>query len=126
MKSFIRRRIREEVIDGQNMNKGVKQFCNKMTIPKEWLAVNDYNHGIHLLNEIIGPQDGENSHIWQRIQSPLQQWKQQEDSINQQIKSGGMTGSSKADNNTYWANIQSTICEQGTKAQTTNDIKQGF
>ena len=126
MKSFIRRRIRETVIDGQNMNNGVKQFCNKMVIPKEWLKANDYNHGIQLLNKIIGPKDGENSHIWKRIQSPLQQWKQQEDSINQQIDDEGMTGTSKADNNNYWANIQSTICEQGTKAQTTNNTKQGF
>lgn len=117
MKSFIRRRIREQIIDGQDMNNGVKEFCNKMTIPKEWLEVNDYEHGIQLLNQIIGPQDGENSHIWERIQSPLKQWKKQEDSINQQIKSGGMTGSSKADNNTYWANIQSTICEQGSNFQ---------
>jgi hypothetical protein len=116
MKSFIRKRIREEVIDGQNMNSGVKKFCNEMSIPSNWFN-GDYAKGIELLTRLIGPENGENSAIWVKIQSPLKQWKQQETSINKQIKQEKMSGGSNQDNNTYWVEIQSTICEQGPDGQ---------
>jgi hypothetical protein len=32
MKEFIRKRIREEIIDGQNMNQGTQIMCNKMSV----------------------------------------------------------------------------------------------
>ena len=32
MKDFIRKRIREQMIDGQNMNQAMQTLCNKMTI----------------------------------------------------------------------------------------------
>jgi len=116
MKSFIKRRIREEVIDGQNMNSGIKKFCNEMSIPKDWIN-KDYEHVIEFLIKYIGPENGENAAIWKRIELPLKQWKQQETSINKQIKQEKMSGGSNPDNNTYWAEIESTICEQGSAFQ---------
>ena len=112
MKDFIKRRIREQMIDGQNMNSGVKKFCDEMSIPENWFN-GDYKKGIEFLTRIIGPQNGKNSAIWEKIELPLKQWKQQEISINKQIKQEKMSGDSNPDNNTYWAAIQSTICEQG-------------
>jgi hypothetical protein len=116
MKDFIRRRIREEVIDGQNMNSGIKKFCNEMSIPKDWLN-HDYQYIIEFLTKYIGPQNGPNSALWKRIESPLKQWKQQEISINKQVKKEKMSGGSNPDNNTYWTAIQSTICEQGSDSE---------
>lgn len=112
MKNFIRKRIREEMIDGQNMNSGIKKFCNEMSIPKDWIN-KDYKYVIEFLTKYIGPENGENSAIWERIESPLKQWRQQENSINKQIKTQQMSGDSNPDNNTYWTEIQSTICELG-------------
>ena len=112
MKSFIKKRIREQMIDGQNMSPIMQTFCNQMSIPEEWIN-SDYKNTIMLLTKMIGPQDGPNAHLWERIQNPLEQWKQQEDSINQQIKTQQMSGDSNPDNNSYWRLIQTTICEQG-------------
>ena len=112
MRKFIKQRLREEMIDGQNMNSGIKKFCNDMSIPKNWIN-KDYDETVEFLIKYIGPKDGQNAAIWEKIQPQLDQWKQQEDSINQQIKNEKMSGDSNPDNNTYWANIQSTICEQG-------------
>jgi hypothetical protein len=112
IKSFIKKRIREEIIDGQNMSPIMETFCNKMSIPKEWFNA-DYERIIELVTDMIGPQNGENKAIWEKIHLPLKQWKQQETSINQQVKTEKMSGDSNPDNNTYWTEIQSTICEMG-------------
>ena len=112
MKAFIRKRIREEVIDGQNMSPIVQTFCNQMSIPEEWFNA-DYERIIELVSNMIGPKDGKNAAIWEKIHLPLKQWKQQETSINKQVKQEKMSGGSNPDNNTYWTEIQTTICEQG-------------
>ena len=112
MKSFIKKRIREEMIDGQNMSPIMETFCNEMSIPEEWFNA-DYERVIELVTDMIGPQDGKNKTIWEKIHLPLKQWKQQEISINKQVKKEKMSGSSNPDNNTYWTEIQTTICEMG-------------
>lgn len=110
MKDFIRKRIREEMIDGQNMNQGTQTACNKMSVAT-------YAEGIQLITAAIGtPQ--ENPQMWKRIQRPLQNWKQENSSIGQEVKTGGMSGDSLVDeSNTWWTAIQSTICEQGPSFQ---------
>ena len=40
MKKFIRQKLREQMIDGQNMNKATQTICNKMTI-------NSYAEALH-------------------------------------------------------------------------------
>ena len=63
----------------------IKKFCNDMSIPKNWIN-KDYDETVEFLIKYIGPKDGQNAAIWEKIQPQLDQWKQQEDSINQQIK----------------------------------------
>lgn len=110
MKSFIRQKIRESLIDGQNMNTGTQSLCNKMSVAT-------YDEGIKLIVDAIGHPDN-NHPLWQRISKPLNNWKQANTSINQQKTSGGMSGDSMVDeSNTWWTAIQSTICEQGSNFQ---------
>ena len=112
MKKFIKEKLREEIIDGQEMSPLMQKFCNTAWIPSEWIN-NDYDKTIELIIKLIGPIDGINSRLWKRLETPLKQWKQQEISVNQQIIQNKMSGSSNQDNNSYWSLIQSTICEQG-------------
>ncbi len=106
MKDFIKRRLREEMIDGQNMNQGTQTACNTMSVAT-------YKEGMNLLIKAIGtPQ--QNPKMWQRIYKHLQNWKQENDSIGQEVRTGHMSGDSMVDeSNTWWTAIQSTICEQG-------------
>ncbi len=106
MKDFIRKRIREQMIDGQNMNQGTKTACNTMSVAT-------YKEGIKLIINAIGtPQ--QNPDIWKRISRPLKNWQEEDFKIGQEVKNGGMSGDSMVDeSNTWWAAIQSTICEQG-------------
>jgi hypothetical protein len=110
MKEFIRKRIREQMIDGQNMNQGTQTACNKMSVAT-------YAEGIQLITSAIGtPQ--QNPQMWKRIQRPLQNWKEADSKIGQEVKTGGMSGDSMSDeSNTWWSAIQSTICEQGNNFQ---------
>ena len=108
MKSFIKRRIREQIIDGQNMNKGTETICNKMTI-------NSYAEALHYVEEAMNAVNHETrTRIMQKIHVPLENLKQEQNIIDNQKKNDGMTGDSMPDEaDTYWHQIQSTICEQG-------------
>jgi hypothetical protein len=106
MKDFIRKRIREEMIDGQNMNQGTQIACNKMSVAT-------YAEGIQLITAAIGTPE-QNPKMWQRIAKPLNNWKQANTDIGDEVKTMGMSGDSMVDeSNTWWAAIQSTICELG-------------
>lgn len=106
MKDFIKKRIREELIDGQNMGKGLQLACNTMSVAT-------YKEGMRLLVNAIGTPE-QNPKLWARITKPLNNWKQEDTSIGDEVKTGGMSGDSMVDeSNTWWAAIQSTICEQG-------------
>ena len=98
--------ISEQFIDGQNMNKGTQIACNTMSVAT-------YKEGLKLIINAIG-HPNENPKIWARISKPLNNWKQENDSIGQEVKTLGMSGDSMVDeSNTYWTMIQTTICEQG-------------
>jgi hypothetical protein len=110
MKDLIKRLLREQIIDGQNMNKGTQIVCNKM-------SVSTYAEGVRLITSAIGTPE-QNPKLWQRISKPLNNWKEADNRIGQEVNSGGMSGDSMVDeSNTWWAAIQSTICEQGPNFQ---------
>ncbi len=106
MKDFIRKRIKEQMIDGQNMNQGTKTACNTMSVAT-------YKEGIKLIIDAIGgPQ--QNPDMWKRIARPLKNWQEEDFKIGQEVNNSGMSGDSMVDeSNTWWAAIQSSICEQG-------------
>lgn len=106
MKDYIRKRIREQMIDGQNMNSAMETICNTMSVAT-------YPEGLALIVSAIGKPE-QNPQLWEKISKPLKNWKQADKDINKQVKSGGMSGDSMVDeSNTWWAAIQSTLCEQG-------------
>jgi len=110
MKNFIKQRLREEMIDGQNMNQGTQTACNTMSVAT-------YEEGIKLIVNAIGPPE-KNPKLWQRIAKPLNNWKQENTEIAHEKDTEGMSGDSMVDeSNTWWAAIQSTICEQGPNFQ---------
>jgi hypothetical protein len=102
----IKNSLSEQTIDGQNMNQGTQTACNKMSVAT-------YKEGIKLIIDAIGtPQ--ENPNMWKRISRPLKNWQEEDFKIGQEVKTSGMSGDSMVDeSNTWWAAIQSTICEQG-------------
>jgi len=120
MKQFIQDKVRkfltEQVIDDENMNPGMQSLCNTM-------SVKTYDEVIQRVTAAIGsPQQA--PVMWSKISKPLQMLQQS----NRQIGAekhvanngahindpGGMTGDSMVDeSNTWWAAIQSTLCEQG-------------
>ena len=108
MKSFIKKRIREQIIDGQNMNKSTQAICNKMTI-------NSYEEALHYVEEALkGIEEPKKSIILHKIHAPLENLKHEQIVIHSQKKENGMTGDSIPDEaDTYWSQIQSKICEQG-------------
>lgn len=108
MKSFIKQRLREQMIDGQDMNAGTQTLCNKMTI-------NSYEEALHHVEEALkGESDEKRYEIMQKIHAPLENLKQEQARINDEINTLHMSGDSTPDEaNTYWHQIQSTICEQG-------------
>ncbi len=108
MKSFIRRLLREQMIDGQNMNHGTQTICNKMTI-------DSYSEALRYVEEAMkGVDEATRTKIMQKIHAPLENLKQEQINIDAQKKTQGMTGDSMVDEaDTYWHQIQSTICEQG-------------
>lgn len=117
MKDFIRRRIREEMIDGQNMNQGTQTACNKMSVAT-------YAEGIQLITAAIGTPE-QNPKMWQRIAKPLNNWKQENTEINHEKETEHMSGDSMVDeSNTWWTAIQSTICEQGGNGLNENKTNQ--
>ena len=96
------------MIDGQNMNKGTQTICNKMTI-------GSYSEALHYVEQaMIGVDETTKTRVMQKIHVPLENLKQEQITIDAQKKSEGMTGDSMPDEaDTYWTQIQSTICEQG-------------
>lgn len=102
----IKNNINEQMIDGQKMNQGTQIVCNKMSVAT-------YAEGIQLITAAIGTPE-QNPKMWQRIAKPLKNWKQANTGIGDEVKTMGMSGDSMVDeSNTYWHQIQSTICEMG-------------
>ena len=98
--------VNEQIIDGQNMNHGTQIVCNKMSVAT-------YAEGIQLIKAAIGTPE-QNPKLWNRIAKPLNNWKQANTGIGDEVKTMGMSGDSMVDeSNTWWTAIQSTICEQG-------------
>ncbi len=107
-KSFRRIKLIEQMIDGQNMNSGTQTMCNKMTI-------NSYDEAMsHVREALKGVDEAKKTDIMKKIHAPLENLRHEQISIDAQIKSEGMSGDSMIDEaDTYWHQIQSTICEQG-------------
>jgi hypothetical protein len=108
MKSFIKKLLREQMIDGQDMNQATQTICNTMTI-------SGYEEALSLVKQSLeGTTPKKRNEIMHKIYTPLENLKHEEASINKQISSINMSGDSVPDEaNTYWHQIQSTICEQG-------------
>jgi len=114
MKGFIKNRVRqllhEQMIDGQEMNPHLQSLCNTMT-------VSNYNEVLGRIIAAIGPQD-KNPELWAKIEQPLKMLKMANFELNKEKQTSNMTGDSVADEaDTYWATIQSTLCEQGSDFQ---------
>jgi hypothetical protein len=108
MKDFIRKRIREQMIDGQNMNQAMQTLCNKMTI-------DSYQEALYYVNKALeGMDELTKNEIIQKIHVPLENLKQEQKKIEAQIRHQRMSGDSILDEaDTYWHQIQTTICEMG-------------
>lgn len=108
MKSFIKKLLREQMIDGQNMNSGTETLCNKMT-------VNNYKEALMYVEAALkGISDETRTKLMQRIHAPLENMKNEQNKIDAEVASKHMSGDSMVDEaDTYWHQIQSTICEQG-------------
>lgn len=108
MKSFIKKLLREQMIDGQDMNQATQTICNTMTI-------NGYEEALNLVKQALkGTNPEKRNEIMDKIYTPLENLKHEQSSITRQVSSMNMSGDSVADEaNTYWHQIQSTICEQG-------------
>ena len=111
IEDFIKdKNLKEQMIDGQNMNQGTQTACNTMSVAT-------YKEGLQLIINAIG-HPNQNPMLWKKIEKPLHNWQQEDISINKEIKNGGMSGDSMVDeSNTWWSAIQSTICEQGSHVQ---------
>jgi hypothetical protein len=120
MKSFIKKLLREQLIDGENMNPQLQSLCDT-------ISVNSYDEVISRVTAAIGSQN-ESPELWAKIQQPLSMLKQANAQINGEKHTNmlgnhisepyGATGDCMADEaDTYWAEIQSTLCEQGPEFQ---------
>jgi len=116
MKSKIKKILREQFIDGQEMNPHMESLCNTM-------SVKSYEEVLGRVIAAIGHKN-ENPELWKKIEKPLSMLKSANFEINKEKhtnamgnpikRTDGMTGDSMVDEaNTYWATIQSTLCEQG-------------
>ena len=120
MKSFIKNRVRnllsEQMIDGQQMNQHMQSLCNTMT-------VNSYDEVLGRIITAIGPKE-KSPELWAKIEETLNKLKSASYDINKEkhtnqfgnrtMDDENMTGDSIPDEaDTYWATIQSTLCEQG-------------
>ncbi len=108
MKDFIKQRLKEEMIDGQNMNQGTQEMCNKM-------SVTNYNEVLSYVKKALqGVSPELRTELINKIKKPLSQLKQQQTQIDGEVKNDGMSGDSMPDEaNTYWVMIQSAFCELG-------------
>jgi hypothetical protein len=112
MKSFIKQRLREQLIDGQEMNQTMESLCNKMTI-------NSYEEAMIYVNGALQDMDEQTRNkIMRVIHTPLENLKNEKIEIDGEIKSAHMSGDSMPDEaDTYWHQIQSTLCEMGSDFQ---------
>jgi hypothetical protein len=112
MKRFIKQRLREEIIDGQQMDEATQTICNKMTI-------DSYEEALRYVEAAMkGVDAATRTKIMQRIHVPLENLRQEQNKIDNEVKTAHMSGDSMVDEaDTYWHQIQSTICEQGSDFQ---------
>ena len=110
IKYKLRKLIKEQVIDGQEMSPQMQTLCNTM-------SVRSYEEVIGRIIAAIGGED-ENPKLWEKIKKPLEMLKQANFEINKEKKEAGMTGDSMVDEaNTWWTAVQTTLCEQGPEFQ---------
>lgn len=120
MKEFIRAKVKkfltEQMVDDENMNPGMESLCDTM-------SVKTYQEVIQRVTAAIGRPE-QSPALWSKISKPLQMLQQSNRQIGAEkhiANNGdhigapdGMTGDSMVDEaNTWWAAIQSTLCEQG-------------
>jgi hypothetical protein len=74
MKSLIKKLLREQLIDGQEMNPQLQSLCNTM-------SVNSYDEVIQKIIAAIGTQN-ESPELWAKIQKPLSMLQQANHQIN--------------------------------------------
>jgi hypothetical protein len=112
MKSFIKQRIREEMIDGQEMDKGLQTLCNTLT-------VNSYDEVLNYVKAALKQyNDIEQYQLMQKLHVPLVNLKHAEINLNSEKETLNMTGDSLPDiANGYWKEIQTILCEQGSPFQ---------
>ena len=105
---MIKQTINEQMIDGQDMSKATQILCNKLTI-------DSYEEAVALVNAALQEFDEQTKHkIMQKIVTPLENLRHEQAKINGEVKSKYMSGDSVPDEaDTYWHQIQSTICELG-------------
>jgi hypothetical protein len=108
MKNFIRKLLREQMIDGQDMSQATQIICNKLT-------VDSYEEALyHVIESLKQFDDKIKQEIMQKIHTPLENLRHEQSKIDNEIKTAHMSGDSMVDEaNTYWHQIQSTICELG-------------
>lgn len=111
MKKFIKQKIREQMIDGQNMNQAMQQSCDTMT-PEHY---GSYETVLKKVEDALRNVDKETrARVMQKIHIPLENLKQEEIRLKQEYKTTNMTGDSMPDQGTqYWSTILSTLCELG-------------
>lgn len=111
MKKFIKQKIREQIIDGQNMNQAMQQSCNTMT-PEDY---GSYETVLKKVEDSLKNVDEETRiRVMQKIHAPLENLKQEEIKLKQEYNTTNMTGDSMPDQGTqYWSTILSTLCELG-------------
>ena len=126
MKQFIKENLRfntvinEEIIDGQEMTPELQSLCNIM-------SVKSYREVVDRIIKAIGHKK-DNPKLWAKIKKPLDMLRDANFEINKEKhttddgkptpNANGMTGDSMVDEaNTWWAAIQSTLCEQGSDFQ---------
>lgn len=106
MKNFIKKLLREELIDGQEMNSAMESLCNKMTIGSYSEAIRYVKAATRDMDEVT------KTNLIKRIYKPLKNLKYKQNEIDGEIKKYGMSGDSMVDEaDTYWHQIQSTLCE---------------
>lgn len=112
MKNLIRKKLREQIIDGQKMNKAVETICNKMTI-------NSYEEALHYVKQAMKQYDQETQRkLMQKLITPLENLKHEEIEIYDEVKKYHMSGDSLPDEaDTYWHQIQTVLCELGNNFQ---------
>lgn len=100
------------MIDGQNMNKGMQYACNKMTI-------NSYSEALKNVEQALkGVSPETRTRVMQKIHVPLENLKNEESKITDEVKTSHMSGDSTPDEaDTYWHQIQTTLCELGSDFQ---------